>query len=160
MTRRKPPNVTIPGWIERQIRVAEDQGAFENLPGAGKPIPGLGEPQHEMAWIANYLKRENADVTALLPPAFALAKEVDELPQRLLAERTEAKARAVVEDLNDRIRTAHRIPSDGPPIRVWIVDVELALQRWRAEVEVEPTPVVEPPAAPEPRRRWFTRRPA
>ena len=27
----------VPDWIELQIRDAERQGAFENLPGKGKP---------------------------------------------------------------------------------------------------------------------------
>ena len=63
MTQRKPPNVSVPDWVERQIRTAQAQGAFANLPGAGKPIPDLDRPQPELAWIAGYLRREDVDAT-------------------------------------------------------------------------------------------------
>ena len=39
MTERKPPGTSWETWIEAQIRVAREQGAFDNLPGAGKPLP-------------------------------------------------------------------------------------------------------------------------
>lgn len=42
MTERKPPGTSWETWIEAQIRVAREQGAFDNLPGAGKPLPDLG----------------------------------------------------------------------------------------------------------------------
>ena len=38
MTERKPPGTSWETWIDAQIRVAREQGAFDNLPGAGKPI--------------------------------------------------------------------------------------------------------------------------
>ena len=37
MTKRKPPETSWETWIDRQIRVATEEGAFDNLPGAGKP---------------------------------------------------------------------------------------------------------------------------
>ncbi len=131
MTTRKPANVDFPGWVEQQIRQAIAEGAFDNLPGAGKPIPDLGRPQPELAWVANYLRRENVDVAALLPPALALAKEVEDLPGRLLAEVSESTARRVVEDLNQRIARAHAAPQDGPPLRVKMIDVDAALEDRR-----------------------------
>lgn len=133
MTPRKPPNVSVPDWVERQIRTATANGAFENLPGAGKPIPNLDRPQDDLAWIANYLKRENVDVTGLLPPGLALAKEVESLPMRLLGERTELHARRVIEDLNGRILRALAAPQVGPPLRVRTVRVEAAVTQWRAD---------------------------
>ena len=39
MTERKPPGTISETWIDAQIRVAREQGAFDNLPGAGKPFP-------------------------------------------------------------------------------------------------------------------------
>ena len=39
MTERKPPGVSWESWFEEQIRQAQEAGAFENLPGAGKPLP-------------------------------------------------------------------------------------------------------------------------
>jgi len=43
MTQRKPPGTSWETWIDAQIRVAAEKGAFDNLPGAGKPLPNLDE---------------------------------------------------------------------------------------------------------------------
>ncbi len=44
MTERKPGDVSFEGWIEYQIRRAQEAGAFDNLGGAGKPLPGIDRP--------------------------------------------------------------------------------------------------------------------
>jgi hypothetical protein len=164
MTNRKPPTMSFPDWVEHQVRTAEAEGAFDNLPGKGKPIPGVGRPQDEMAWIANYLRRENIEVAALLPPALALAKEVEDLPARLAKERSEARVRDIVVDLNERIDKAHQQPQLVPPMRVRMVDVDGVVAQWsayRAAVAAAASPVpVAAPTLPAPRRRWFNRRPA
>jgi DnaJ-like protein len=149
MTERKPPTVTFPDWIEHQIRTAERAGAFENLPGAGKPIPNIDRPQDEMDWVANLLRREQVDLASVLPPALALAKEVEDLPERLAKRRSEAEVRGLVEDLNDRIRRAHRQPQVGPPLRVRPVNVDAVLQQWRVDraARTAPAPTPEPAAA-------------
>ncbi len=132
MTTRKPTSMSVPDWVELQIRNAERAGAFENLPGAGKPIPGLGQPQHELAWVANYLRRENTDITTVLPPALAVAKEVEVLPDRLVRERSETRVREIVAELNARIDAEHARPQTVPPFRVKRVAVEPAVEQWRA----------------------------
>ncbi|SMC89901.1 DUF1992 domain-containing protein [Lentzea albidocapillata] len=43
MTQRKPPGMGFESWIDRQIREAQERGEFDNLPSAGKPLPGAGE---------------------------------------------------------------------------------------------------------------------
>jgi hypothetical protein len=164
MTTRKPPGVSFSSWIERQIRSAEAEGAFENLSGAGKPIADIDRPRGDLDWLANYLRREEVEVVGLLPPALALAKEVEDLPMRLLRERSEFRVRTIVEDLNDRIRQAQLAPQDGPPFRVRTVKVDAAVEQWhtaRAEAAaLAPAPEPLPPAAdPANRRRWFRRRP-
>ena len=161
MTTRKPPSMSVPDWIERQIRTAQAQGAFDNLPGAGKPIPNLDRP-HELAWVAEYLRREDVDVAGLLPPGLALAKEVEVLPARLAKERSETKVRAVVENLNTRITRAHLAPQVGPPLRVRTLDVEAVVEQWRAaRAEIAAIRAAERAAAPAPiepvRRRWWRR---
>lgn len=113
VTQRKPSSSSFPDWVEHQIRTAQADGSFDDLPGKGKPIPGIDEPQHELSWVANYLRREDADVAGLLPPALALAKEVEVLPERLARERSESRVRGIVEDLNARIRAAHRARRSG-----------------------------------------------
>jgi hypothetical protein len=145
VTQRKPSSSSFPDWVEHQIRTAQADGSFDNLPGKGKPIPGIDEPQHELSWVANYLRREDADMAGLLPPALALAKEVEVLPERLARERSESRVRGIVEDLNERIRAAHRAPQAGPPMRVTMVNVDHAVAQWRA---ARPAVRTDPPAAP------------
>jgi hypothetical protein len=132
MTERKPPNMPVSSWVEQQIRRAEANGAFANLPGSGKPLSGMDRPRSDLDWIAAKLRREDVDVAALLPPALALAREVERLPDRLAAERSETGVRRVVEDLNRRIRSAVLIAPPGPPVRVRPLDVEDEVARWRA----------------------------
>lgn len=156
MTTRKPPRLSFPSFVEQQIREAERSGAFENLPGKGKPIPGLGKQRHELAWMVEKLRAENVDVAAALPPALALAREVELLPDRVRAQPSEALVRELVTELNARIRRAHLAPQEGPPVRVRSVDVEAMVEHWRATrtpVVAQPTP---PPRAS--RRRWCRRR--
>jgi hypothetical protein len=43
MTEREPPGTSWETWIEAQIHVAIERGAFDNLPGAGKPLSNLGQ---------------------------------------------------------------------------------------------------------------------
>lgn len=158
MTERKPARSSFPDWVEQQIRAAEHDGAFENLPGKGKPIPGLGRPRDDMAWIANKLRAENVDVADVLPPSLALAREVERLRERVRPLRSERQVRAVVDDLNTRIRRALLAPQVGPPMRVGRVDVDEVVAQWRADRPVptaRPTPRADAPAAP--KRRWFRR---
>ena len=164
MTTRKPPRLSFPDWVEHQVRTAEEQGAFDNLPGKGKPIPGLDQPQHEMAWIVAKLRRENVDMLAALPPALALARQVELLPEQTARLHSPAAVRAHVDDLNARIRAAHLAPQVGPPMRVHQVDVDEVLAAWtarRAAARPSPTPPPEPPVdtpAPGRRRRGPFRR--
>ena len=143
MTDRKPPTVSFPDWVEHQIRTAERAGAFENLPGAGKPIPDIDRPRDELDWVADMLRRENVDVASVLPPALALAKEVEVLPERLAKHRSEADVRHIVEELNKRIRHAQLQPQVGPPFRVRTVNVDEAVRQWRARLDDLATPPAE-----------------
>ncbi|MER2092403.1 MAG: DUF1992 domain-containing protein, partial [Saccharopolyspora rectivirgula] len=57
MTERKPPDLTFESWIDRQIREAAERGEFDDLPGAGKPLPKHA-PTDELWWIRSYVERE------------------------------------------------------------------------------------------------------
>lgn len=164
MTGRKPPMMSFPDWVERQVRSAQAAGAFDNLPGKGKPIPDVDRTQDESAWVASYLRRENVDIAAVLPPALALAKEVEDLSERLAKERSEAHVRGVIADLNERIDRAHQQPQLVPPMRVRLVNVEQAVTEWvayRAELAgAEPAVPTALSTLPARRRRLFGRRTA
>ena len=84
MTERKPPGVSFESWVDRQIREAQERGAFDDLPGAGKPLPGHQEPYDENWWLKRKISSEDL---SLLPPSLALRKEAEEeagLPADLL----------------------------------------------------------------------------
>jgi DnaJ homologue, subfamily C, member 28, conserved domain len=51
VTERKPAGVRFETWVERQIRDAQERGEFENLPGAGKPLPGLTGHYDDQWWV-------------------------------------------------------------------------------------------------------------
>src|SRR2546422_903351 len=57
MTERKPPGMGFESWIDKQIREAMERGEFDNLPGHGKPIPGLDRPDDDWWWIGPKLRR-------------------------------------------------------------------------------------------------------
>jgi hypothetical protein len=157
MTERKPAGVSFESWVERQLREARERGSFDDLPGTGKPLPRTSDDA-AVAWVREKARREDLPLTALLPPALALAKEVEDLPARLARERSEERVRRLVTDLDARIDRARRGPQVGPPVRTGRLDVEAVVAAWR-EAPRPPTPAAPPPpAAQTGRRRWWRRR--
>ncbi len=117
--------------VDRQIREAQERGDFDNLPGAGRPIPGLTGRDDADWWVKGLMEREG--LKAPLPPALALRREIEQLPETLADVRDERVAQALVEALNDRILDLRRRPPErGVPLFVRTVDVDEALVRWRA----------------------------
>ncbi|MER5763541.1 DUF1992 domain-containing protein [Streptomyces sp. NPDC002082] len=128
MTERKPPGVSFESFVDRQIRQAGERGDFEDLPGFGKPLASLDAPYDELWWIKGKLHREGF---AVLPPALALRKEAEDAREALKAARTERQARALLTEINTKIRTALRRPPPGPPLNLKEFDVEAELTHWR-----------------------------
>ncbi|TCN45170.1 uncharacterized protein DUF1992 [Rhodococcus sp. SMB37] len=159
MTERKRPDVSFETWIERQIRVAQERGDFDNLPGAGKPIPNHGND--EMWWIKTYLEREGLSGEALLPPELQLRKEIERLPESVRTIPTEKDVRQVVADLNRRVAACLLSP-DRLPIPLHKVDVEDVLETWRIERERRRAQAKDalatPPAQQQTRKRSKTAR--
>jgi hypothetical protein len=116
-------------WVDRQIRMAEERGELDNLPGAGKPLPKRGGDA--LDWVVQKLRDENHDTGALLPPSLAIPREVAALPDRLAKIRTEAEVRKIVEDINKRILDVHRAPQVGPQLRMGPLDVDEVVADWR-----------------------------
>jgi DnaJ-like protein len=129
MTDRKPPGMPVESWVEHQIRMAQERGEMDNLPGAGKPLPKRQGGAVE--WVVQKLREENHDTSALLPPSLALKKEVADLPHRLAKIHTEREVRAIVEDINARILDVHRKPPSGPPLRMGPLDPDEIVNEWR-----------------------------
>jgi predicted metal-dependent hydrolase len=128
MTQRKPPGVSFESWIERQIREATDRGEFENLPGAGKPIPGRGEPYDELWWVKQKMQREQL---SFLPPTLVLRKQAEDALDAAFRARSEQQVRRIVADINEKIAEAIRRPPSGPPLNLVPYDVERVVRQWR-----------------------------
>jgi hypothetical protein len=127
MTDRKPPGVSFETWVERRIREATERGEFDNLPGAGKPIPDLDEPHDELWWVKGKLRRENF---AYLPPTIALRKEAETALEAAANAATEDEVRQIVTAINRRIADGNRRAASGPPLNLTPFDVERVVRRW------------------------------
>jgi hypothetical protein len=146
-------------WVDRQIREAAARGDFDDLPGAGKPLPGRGAPDDEDWWLRGFLRREELATDALLPPGLRLRKQVEELSGTVARLRSEAAVRAAAEELNERIQDYLRAPL-GPWRPLAPVDVDDVVAQWRADrrAAAEAVRSAEPAAPhPAPRSRWWRR---
>jgi hypothetical protein len=146
--------VSQPQWespVERAIREAQERGDFDNLPGAGKPLRGIGasDVDDPVWWVKQLVQREQLDLTGAAPPAVALRKERATFPGSLLDLRTEESVRAVLEDFNRRVRLDRLRPAVGPlpPLLAPTVDVEEMVQQWRTLREERARAVMEARAA-------------
>src|ERR1700722_665248 len=130
MTERKPPGMNFTSWIDQQIQEAQDRGAFDDLPGAGKPLP-TRPADDGLGWTGQKLERKGAPADDLLPPPLKLRKERARLMEAVQDLGSEQEVRDAVSDLNRRIAEWRRIPA-GPPVFVPLLDSGEMINRWRA----------------------------
>ena len=129
MTERKPPGVSWETWIDRQIREGMERGDFDGLAGHGKPLADVDRPHDELWWVRNKLQREGV---SYLPPTLALRKDVEDARDAITAAGSEDEVRALVADINERIRTVNRQATSGPPSNLMPLDVERSVETWRS----------------------------
>ncbi len=145
-------------WVDQQIRVAMAKGEFDDLPGVGKPIAGLGRDHDPDWWLKKLVEREKISV---LPPSLQLRKDDAGLDAHLDTLPTDTEVRREVEDFNARVFRARYSAQDGqPPLVTMPRDVEATLADWRRRrAERAAARVREPqqPLASPPRRRWRRR---
>ncbi|WP_035772396.1 DUF1992 domain-containing protein [Arthrobacter sp. Br18] len=127
------------------------RGEFENLPLAGKPIPGLGDSYDPDWWVKGLIQREN--ITGLGPTAILLRKEDAELDARLDALYSERQVREALEDFNYRVVDARRQLLGGPPVITKLRDIEGEVLRWQ-ERRVERAPEALPAVVVNSRPWW------
>ncbi|GAA4396700.1 DUF1992 domain-containing protein [Fodinibacter luteus] len=152
-----------PRWespVERAIREAQERGEFDDLPGAGKPLTDLGDPDDPLWWVRRKAAAEGLDLSLALPPALQLRKEAASYPEALADLRSEAAVREVLEDFNHRVRRARLRPPDPgmPQILAPTVDVDAMVARWRHLRAASQPPKVDPPVTTgeaRPRRPWW-----
>ncbi|WP_312856363.1 DnaJ family domain-containing protein [Nocardioides pelophilus] len=143
-------------WVDLQIKRAIERGDFDDLPGAGKPITGLGEQHDPEWWVKQLVERERI---AVLPPSLQLRKDDAALDALLDGLASGAEVRSAVEDFNARVIHARYTPTDGPPLITMPRDVDETVAAWqdrraarrRANAAAAPTPTGS-------RRRWRWRR--
>ena len=163
MTERKPRGMSFETWVDSQITRAREAGAFENLPGAGRPLPRRDREQTSFDWALDWARRESGDdpavVVGMLPPGMALRRERDLLPAAVTRLASEAEARALAEDYNHRVREFWRRPQLTADVVPGLADADALAAHWQAtqpQAGPEPRPAPEP--SPGPARRWFRRR--
>jgi hypothetical protein len=151
-------------WVDLQIQEAMKRGDFDNLPGAGKPIEGLGATHDPDWWLKKLVERERISV---LPPALQLRKDDAELEVRLDRHTAESEVRRELEEFNARVLKARYTPVDGPPLITMPRDLEAEVSAWRerrlarrreaaARRAAAPPRTTSKPARS--RRHWFRRR--
>ena len=115
-------------WVEQQLRVAQERGDFDDLPGAGKPIEGLGTDHDPDWWLKKLVERERISV---LPPALALRVEDAGLDEELDRLGTEKQVRDHLDDFNARVRRARMQLEGGPPVITPLRDPDAEVAAWR-----------------------------
>jgi Domain of unknown function (DUF1992) len=135
MTERKPPGTSWETWIDAQIRVARENGVFDNLPGAGKPLPNLGQEYDPLWWVKQLVKREQISI---LPPSLELLRKVETERAAIEKLHDEASVRRRVAALNVEIAKVNATVVEGPPTRLGTLDVDQVVARWRRARSANP----------------------
>ena len=135
MTERKPPGTSWETWIDVQVRVAREQGAFDNLPGAGKPLPNLDQEYDPLWWVKQLIQREQVSI---LPPSLELLRKVEKELAAIEKLHDEATVRHRVAALNVEIAKVNATVVEGPPTRLGTLDVDQVVARWRRARSANP----------------------
>lgn len=115
-------------FTERRILQAQADGSFDNLPGFGRPIPGIDDPPDENWWLKQKLRNEQLSA---LPPILQARLDRARFLETLGSISTELEVHRRLETLNQQIRAAHFSGGDGPAAGVLPVDAESTISRWR-----------------------------
>ncbi len=146
--------------MDVQLRKAREDGAFDDLPGYGKPLPGLDEQQDPDWWVKQLIERERIEV---VPPALQLRRDDHALDEELDRLGSETEVRARVREFNERIRQVLYTTTGWPPVVTSPREEETEVERWRERAEQRRTSRIrdrstDPPSGHRPRRRrWRIR---
>ncbi len=140
-------------YVETAIQQAIRRGDFDDLPGAGKPLPGLGSAHDPDWWIRRKIETEG--LTGLGPPALMLRTEHAALDARLDELRTDHEVREYLADFNRRVIEARRQLLGGPPVVTPTVDVDERMTEWQERRDAAHRALPERPAPKRP--GWWER---
>lgn len=79
--------------INAKIKEAENAGEFDDLPGAGRPLPHVEDPENA---LINRLIKESGAV----PEFVSLGRELKKLREELLNETDRTKRRDILRDMS------------------------------------------------------------
>lgn len=125
---RKPSGENIGSWIEAQISAAMQEGAFDNLPGAGRPLPLSGQGYDPDQWVRQLIQREGAHLT---PPSLELRRKVEKELAAINLLEDEASVRNRIAALNVEIAKFNATAVEGPPTNLATFDIDHIVTRWR-----------------------------
>jgi hypothetical protein len=115
---------------ERQIEDATQEGKFDNLPGAGKPIelePMPAEEDARMTWWAIRILKGN-NVT---PDEVVWRKRIDVMKAELAETRQEPRVRALVQQINALVYKLNTLGTNALQSAVCGVELDAELRRLR-----------------------------
>lgn len=126
--------------VETAIQIAIRRGEFDDLPGAGRPLEGLGSSDDPDWWIKRKIEREG--LSGIAPPAIQLRNEHRAMEETLDAFSQESDVRAHLEEFNRRVRRARMQLEGGPPVVTPTRDVEAEVVAWRERrrLRAQPAP--------------------
>jgi hypothetical protein len=105
-----------------------EDGAFDNLPGAGKPLPGFGQGYDPLWWQKQLIKREQI---SHLPPSLALLRKVEAELAAIGELEDEAAVRRQIAALNVAIAKVNATSVEGPPTCVGLLNADEIVAQWR-----------------------------
>jgi hypothetical protein len=122
---REPPAERSASAVEDAIRQAMEEGRFDDLPGAGRPLPGRGQADPPGWWAQRLLDEEKRRRLAEEE-----SKELEEQVSSIWLIGDEATARSAISALARRVAEVNAgRPSDT---RVPDLDPEQLIGEWRA----------------------------
>ncbi len=127
MTERKPAGKSWESWREELIRLAREEGAFENLPGAGKPLTDLGASYDPDWWVKKLVQREKVSV---VPPSLELLRKVEAEVERIWKLSDEAAVRERIRALHVEIARANVRAARRTPTRLAPLDADTIVAQW------------------------------
>jgi hypothetical protein len=115
-------------WVDLQVQRAIERGEFDDLPGAGKPLPPMDDDPNW--WVKKLIEREK--ITGVLPEALQLRKDDAALDSELDRQSSERVVRELLETFNRRVVNARRQLQGGPPVITPTRDVDAEVAAWRS----------------------------
>ncbi len=128
MSRARRPRTRTSG-VEAAIRKAQEDGAFDDLPGHGRPLENLDEVYDPAWWAKSLVQREGVSV---LPPALELKRRVEQTLATLSTLPSERQVRERLAALDAEIARTNSGVTSGPATSVPRLDVEAEVARWKA----------------------------